>query len=278
MNMATRLYAPVVVIASLALAACGSDVVRQSDGRLTTTQTPQTGVMASIWSPSVRRLVVEVDYGTGATPYVRPVQGITSPWSILQNNVARLFAGSGKSITVPTTLGQMQSIPASAQDYTAEELLALSRRYRNTASTADTTSFHVMILNAWFRDETGRRRTDLLAGHLDGTEVIVIFRPVVATTASTSRPDAPAIVEQMALVHEFGHAVGMVANGIEAASGAQDPVYHHHCSSTRCVMNAYNEGGAAALAFASRYATTGDAVLFGPECLADAATALQRAR
>lgn len=276
--MSLVLRALAITLASLSLAACGSDVVRQSDGRITTASSPQTGVMATIWSPSIRRIVVEVDYGVGATPYVGATQGIADLWGILRSNVTRLFAGSGKSITVPTTLAQMQAIPVSAQEFTAGDLLALSRRYRNVAATADTASFHVMILNGIFRDDNGQRRADLLGGQLDGTGVIVIFRPVVASTASPARPYAPAVVEQMALVHEFGHAVGMVANGVEAVSGGQDPVYHHHCASTRCVMNAYNEGATAALAFVTRYATTGDAVLFGAECLADAAAAIQRAR
>ena len=85
------------------------------------------------------------------------------------------------------------------------------------------------------------------------------------------------VVEQTTLVHEFGHAVGMVGNGVEARAAALDPEHRHHCVSSGCVMNAWYEGAAAAVSFVERYAMTRDPVLFGAECLADASAAARAA-
>ena len=134
--------------------------------------------------------------------------------------------------------------------------LSLTGRAR-VFGTADTAAFYVMMLNGYFRDASGQRRTDLLGGHLDGTGIIVVFKPVVLGTAASGGAYAPAIVEQMTLVHEFGHAVGLVDDDVAPVRDHADRARVHHCTSTACVMNAWNEGGAAAAAFAMRFSQTG---------------------
>lgn len=270
-----------IVLTSLA-AGCGAEVSRDGAPVLSSPSTPDAGprgsVTQALWSPSVRRVVVEVDYGPNAAPYVGTVAEVGNLWSIFDANARRLFQGSGKTFTIPTTLGQMQRIDVAAREFTADDLLALSRRNRNVLPTADTASVHVMVLDGWFRDASGRRRTDMLGGHLDGTSVIVLFKPVIAGTAVPGQPQVAMVVEQTTLVHEFGHAVGMVDNGVAAVAGNADREHARHCTNARCVMNAYNEGAGAAQAFVRRYAMTRDPVLFGAECLANAAAAIAAAR
>lgn len=277
-------FGPVVallrtVALAATLTACGGDVVQVGDPITAADPAPATSpILQSLWRSSIRRVVVEVDYGPGAAPFVGAIPGTSSVWNIFSANARRLFRASNKSLVIPTTLGEMQRIDADGNEFTLADLIALSRRNRNVHPTSDTASFHVMILNGYFRDASGQRRSDLLGGHLDGTGVIVVFKPVVQSTAATGGAYGPAIVEQMTLVHEFGHAVGLVDDGVAPVRDHADHAHVHHCTSTSCVMNAWNEGGASAAAFATRFAATGNAVLFDADCLADADAAVAAAR
>lgn len=249
---------------------CASDVVGRAAPVLT--ESPPLPFTQRLWSRAVRRVVVEVDYGPNATPYTGSVPAIGDVWSVFRTNAARLFQGSGKVLVLPAGLAQMEPIAVSGREFTVADLLALSRRNLTTPPAADTAVFHVLVLDGWFRDASGRRG-NLLGGHLDNTGVIALFRPVVASTAASGVAYIPKVVEQTTLVHEFGHAVGMVDNGVAAVAGTVDPEHRHHCMSARCVMNAWYEGAPAAMAFVERYAMTRDPILFGAECLADAARA-----
>jgi hypothetical protein len=221
----------------------------------------------------VRRVVIEIDYGPNATPYMGTAPGVGDIWSIARANTTRLLPG--RTVTLPSTLAQMQRIEVAARDFSSDDIMALSRRWRSTPAAADTAVFHVMVLDGWYRDTTGRRRTDLLGGHIDGTGVIALFKPVIATTAVAGAPHVAMVVEQTTLVHELGHAVGLVDGGVAPLRAHHDTRYVHHCTSARCVMNAWNEGAAAATAFVQRFAMTRDPILFDADCLADVARAAQ---
>lgn len=265
-------------------ASCGGDVVRE--GSAVQTETPETTVtpltraplMQSLWARSVRRVLIEVDYGPGAAPYVGAVPGVGNTWNVLAANARRLFQGSGKTLAIPSTLGEMQRIEVTGHDFTLADLVAISRRTRNNVSTSTTATFHVIFLDGYFVDAAGVRRTDLLGGQLEGMGVIVVFKPVVASTAANAAAWVPAVVEQATLVHEFGHAIGLVDGGIAPVHSHHDVAHPHHCTSSTCVMNAWNEGAAAAAAFVARVAATGNAVLFDDACLEDAAAAISAAR
>ncbi|MFO0607352.1 MAG: hypothetical protein U0324_29580 [Polyangiales bacterium] len=252
--------------------ACGADVGRATQA----VGSPPPTFAQRLWTRAIRRVVVEVDYGPNAAPYTGAVPAIGDVWAVFRANATRIFRGAGKELVIPNSLAQMQRIDVSSREFTVADLLALSRRTLSTPAAADTAVLHVLVLDGWFRDETGPR-TALLGGHLDGTGVIAIFRPVVASTAASGVAYIPAVVEQTTLVHEFGHAVGMVGNGVAAVSATADLAHRYHCTSAHCVMNAWYEGPAAAMAFIERYAMTRDPILFGAECLADADAAARAA-
>jgi hypothetical protein len=262
----------------VSLASCGAEVVRAGDAQVTDrgaiTRTP----MQAFWSPAVRRVVFEVHYAADAVPYVNTVPGVGSPWSILRSNAERLLRGSNKSVVVPTTLGQMYRENFSGNSFTNESLASLTRRWREAPVVGDTVTFHILVLAGQFTDPSGRVRSDLLGGHIDDSSVIVLFKPVIASTATGAEAWVPSVVEQATVVHEMGHAVGMVDNGVVPVRPHADERFVHHCTNTRCVMNAYNEGATAARNFVARFATTNDLILFDSDCLLDAMSALASAR
>ena len=77
--------------------------------------------------------------------------------------------------------------------------------------------------------------------------------------------------------HAHGTFVVEWRDGFKIGLAQVDAEHRHHCTSPRCVMNAWYEGPAAALAFVERYAMTRDPILFGAECLADADAAARAA-
>ncbi len=219
---------------------------------------------------SIARVVVQVDYSPGAVPCVGIIPPLrNNAWGIFSTNVRRVFRGSGVQFTIPTTLGEMGPIETPLTDYTVNDLMRLSQRNRRSHLSATTATFHVMILDGYLRDSSGQRRTDLLAGSIHGTGIIAIFRPVVMRTETVGSPYVVAITEQIALVHELGHAVGLVNNGTSSFHRHEDRAYPHHCASNFCVMNAWNEGATGASLLIARFASTGDLVLFDDDCLAD---------
>ncbi len=107
----------------------------------------------------------------------------------------------------------------------------------------------------------------MLGVSIGGTGVIAMFKPVVETLGVL--PLVRHFGEQTTLIHEFGHALGLVDNGLPLSSEHLDPEHRAHCEHSDCVMYWANEGVADLADFVSRYVASGDSVVFGPDCRAD---------
>jgi hypothetical protein len=77
------------------------------------------------------------------------------------------------------------------------------------------------------------------------------------------------------LIHEFGHAVGLVDNGIPMVEPHGDQQHRGHCNDDECVMFWLNEGASDLRKYVEDYVADGDAVLFDDACLADTRAAAQ---
>ena len=82
-------------------------------------------------------------------------------------------------------------------------------------------------------------------------------------------------VEQATLVHEFGHVMGLVDNGIPMVSDHLDPDHPRHCTNEECVMYWQNEGAADLRDFVQQMMSTGSLIMFGEECLDDTRSYMQ---
>lgn len=227
-----------------------------------------------IYDKATTKLIVEIDYQNGATPYTGPLLGASSDtWDVLSSNAARLFQGSGKSIEVPRTLAQMEALSdVSGNTFTADQILAIAQQHRNQQSVGDVASFYVVFLNGYYNDGK-KTRMDVLGVTIGDTAVIGMFKPVIES--STVVPTGQKLVEQSTLVHEFGHAVGLVNNGVAPTKAHQDTANGNHCANTKCVMYYANEGVATLMQFASQI-RNGDEVLFDADCLNDVAARMNQ--
>jgi hypothetical protein len=221
----------------------------------------------ALWTTAVDHVQLEVDYAGGAEPYTGNVIGFGDLWGLFQANADRLFSNT-KVVDVPTTLAEMEAIGAVDDgELTVDDILALAAQHRDLVPSANTATFYVLFLDGYFADDSGTRDT-VLGVSIGDTHVLAMFKPVIESTGGVV-PNVEKFVEQSVLIHEFGHAVGLVDNGVATTSDHEDGEHVHHCSDDSCVMFWANEGAADAAAFAQQYVTSGDAILFGDECLAD---------
>lgn len=229
---------------------------------------PEQPPSSVLFSPATTRVVLEVDYASGAAPFTGATGRLGSIWEIFGENVDAIFGGA-KEVAYPSTLDAMEELEDVVDTrFAAEDILAIAARHRTTPSSPGTVTFYAVFLPGHYVDGDGLERDDTLGVAIFGTGVIGMFKPVIAMTALKGQT-TPRFVEQATLLHELGHAIGLVDAGIPASAAHVDPVHPHHCSSSACVMFWASEGAKDAIAFVGAYLETGSRVIFGPECLAD---------
>lgn len=250
------------VLASLALAAssCTAPERRVEEG-------------GDPFGREVARWVVEVDYVSGAEPYVGPIGRIPDPWVLVRANVEALAVRPDVFVEVPSALEEMEAIEgSSAEGYGVAEILELSEAHRDLAPSDEVASFHVLFLDGIYYDGTGPR-PDVLGLSIEGTTVVAVFKPVVEAACLGPAEATCAFVEQTTVIHELGHAAGLVDEGLAATSDHVDETHPGHCARHDCVMYYANEGAADLLDFARNIVQTGRTVVLCAQCLADAAAA-----
>lgn len=223
--------------------------------------------LPGLFTPAVTEVVIEVDYEAGAEPAAGSVPTFGEIWDFTRTNLDALFETAPKHLTVPTDLADMEALGALAgEDYSTEAILAIAEAHRGHTDSVERRSFYVVFLDGYLLDQ-GVRQDNVLGVSIGGTSVVAMFAPV-ATSASL--PRLVPFVEQSVLVHELGHAVGLVDNGLEPTTAHHDAAHAAHCSSDACVMYWQYEGASEIVSFVQQYVATSSAVVFGQECLADA--------
>lgn len=229
--------------------------------------------VSTLYSADVTTIVLEVDYGTGAEPYDGDTDAGTPLWDFFGMNAARMFQASPtpKTITYPTTLEEMQELTDIADDaYTGDEILTIADAHRDQKSEGSTATFYVLWLDGYYETDEGVQE-GVLGVSFGDTGVIAMFKPVISSAQGPLMlaDRVNQFVEQTTLVHEFGHAAGMVNRGVPLTSEHHDEEHGAHCTNTDCVMYYANEGAGDLIDFVVQLITTGDTIVFQDACLAD---------
>jgi predicted Zn-dependent protease len=207
-------------------------------------------------------LKVRVFYEPGAEPYTEVVvPGLPTPvkaFTVLDKNIKAMFPG--KTVTVPMELAQMSAMSVKNETvWTTQEIHDLGVSL-GEASSGDTTVFNVFFLN-------GHAENQYVIGlHLSNTNTIAIFKEVVKSSGSGT---VQKYVEQATLVHEVGHAVGLVNNPLPMITPHEDTAHRAHCINPKCVMYYMNEGAGAMATFIQGRMTNPDLVMLDDKCLKD---------
>ncbi len=254
--MKTFAWAFAAVALASTLSSCSSD----PDENATTPTT--------LFSGSTTSIEVEIDYQTGAAPYEGNAGRLGDVWQISQQNVERIFLKGAKTVRIPNVVSQWESIGAStAANYTSDEILEIAKVHRGVQSGNGVAAFYVVFLDGIYQDADGPQK-DVLGVSIGQTGVLAMFKPVIAQS-ETVTPGISKVLEQTTLVHELGHAFGLVNNGIPLTTSHQDTEHGRHCTNESCVMNWSSERLAGALNVARKFITTGTTIVFDDACLGD---------
>ncbi len=220
---------------------------------------------------TTQNFVADVYYEAGAEPYVGAANvNRNQLWFVLEDNLTSIFQyrTTPPTLTVPKTLAEMTLIADQAKaSWTISEMLSFNTQYRNADSTATSSRVYVYFVNGYYNDGTSNK-TNVLGVSIGGTPVIFMFKDVVA--ASSGSNTVRRFVEQSTLVHEMGHALGFVNNGVPLTTSYQDTAHGKHSTNTNCVMYYLNEGASDLIGFIVQFQASSNFVMWGAEILADA--------
>lgn len=255
MKQIARLVAASLIVVTLS---CGTDAV------------PYRSTGTQVLSPVVQTVDVEVDYEAGAKPYLRGDFLGGDIWSIFRKNVAALLEPTSPDLGIDSTGEEMTELGELSGDaYSPGDILDIADTHQTELSSQRRANFYIIFLDAYY-EAGGEPRKRVLGVSLSFTRVMAIFKPVIENTGNPQR------AEQTTLVHEFGHAIGLVENGIRAVSEHHDAEHGAHCVNRACVMYHLNENPLQISHFVREVVTGKDQVLFGKDCLADVRRAAHR--
>ncbi|CAN5291911.1 hypothetical protein BH09BAC1_BH09BAC1_27130 [soil metagenome] len=218
---------------------------------------------------NVSVIEVEVAYEPDADPYTTLSNG-DNIWKFTETNIEALFSGRAINVdvTVPPNLAAMQLIPDQGRDnYSAQDILNLAIRFRKGENAANLGNLWVVFLDGYFKDSDSLR-TNVLGVNITGTSVTAVFKPVITNYGGLLATQRK-YVEQTTIVHELGHALGLVNSGAPLTSQHQDTDHGAHCINPDCVMFWQNEGAGNLSDFVGQNGMSQFSVVFGSECLLD---------
>lgn len=223
---------------------------------------------AGLFSAEVSRITFELDYQPDARPHFvhdAPRQG--NPFALSRSNIRAMFknAGSEPELSLPDQPSDMNQIPAALTRlyYSQDDLKALAATHRGIPSTQTERSFYVIFLDGYYKDGQGEQ-PGVLGVSVADTGVIAMFKPVI------DDGEQAALVEQLTLIRLFGHAAGLVDNGIVMQADHQDEGTGKTCSYAKCVMHHENRDRAKLVAYVAREVEgEPQPVLFDEFCLRD---------
>lgn len=210
-------------------------------------------------------LNLAIYYEEGAEPYTDELSVLNLKlWDLFQTNISSLLEGRNITLKVPKTLPEMTKLSKSGKKtWSIDDILSLSRA-NPIPEKNSTTSFQIFFVNGVAELNSG-----IIGFHVDKTRIIAVFKDVIRNTAASDEL-VPKYVEQVTLIHEMGHALGLVNNGLSMISSHQDSANGAHCSNPNCVMYHENEGAASLIKFVSKVKDEKNLIMFDVQCLEDA--------
>lgn len=216
----------VVLLLLLAFAsACGqqkkiTDYVRQQDID-----------SAEFFSDSVTEFAVDVYYEASAAPFTGPLTD--SPertWAITRQSFIEVFKTHvRRKVSVPQDLPAMRAIPDNnIVSWDEKQLMALSKSLDTPPVTGRATAKVIFIKGNYQGQST------VLGIHFSGVKTAFVFKDGITLFAG-GIPFQQRI-EQATVVHELGHVIGLVNNGVPMVAPHEDSEHPHHTTDPDDVM------------------------------------------
>ncbi|MFT6070013.1 MAG: putative Zn-dependent protease [Bacteriovoracaceae bacterium] len=250
-----------ILILLFILSSCGNVAEESSQS------TKQTSAHLRVFYGSMTKMKVGVFYEPGAEPYTSDFIFGKKAWDVLEDNMSSLYDQRPQVVSyeIPKSLGEMNQMVAQNRatwDSASLRSLASSLGFGNSSGANG--EFTLLFVKGTFQGNN-----NIIGVSITGTTTIAIFKDVVKAITSGETQDTKTYTEQFTIVHEMGHALGLVNNGVDIRSDHHDAAHGAHCSNSDCVMNWVNEGGKEILDFAARFILSGRNTAFGSQCLDD---------
>jgi len=208
---------------------CGMSGDKNTSSENSSETTPEQKLITETYlNNSNTTLKVNVIYELGAEPYVGSLQIINETWDVTQKSLEDIF--SSKTIESPSVLSEMVSISSQGKSsWSSSELVSLGNSHAPALKEGNKANLTVIFLQGLFNGSS-----NVLGVHVTGTRFVFVFKDVVEGIGGTS--DQQKYVEQATVVHELGHLIGLVNNGIPQTVAHEDLNHPHHTSNDECVM------------------------------------------
>lgn len=209
-------------------------------------------------------LVGEVDYVEGSGP----ADGVLD--STGSNLEGFLEKPGGIDFRTDGTI----SSKGSDHEWTLSELRQVAQSTFDESVSDETIRVHVLYVDGHYEKDSGNSKVLGLAW---GNKNIAIFEDNV-DDACESASLAPGPfrrrmcrkVEESVLIHEIGHTVGLVNNGLEPQADHHDEAHGAHCDRDDCVMYWRNRTSDVVSRIEDRFGNDNEQALgFGPDCRED---------
>ena len=257
----------------LGLMSCGQEP-SDSDSLSETGQNSQQASLLNVFFHGMSSLEVEVFYEDESEPYTGTTALGKDYWNLFEVNLKEILKASERnslSISIDTKLNEMTRFDKRTQtSWSARELNSLFSELGAKEANSNQGILSVIFISGHFRDNAGEVQEGVLGIHITGTTHIVIFKDVIKKIEASENTWVARFSEQSVLVHEVGHALGLVNNGLRMTTDHQDKEHGDHCNNQKCVMYWLNEGRDGLQQFIRDYISTGNEVIFDDQCLNDA--------
>jgi hypothetical protein len=172
-------------------------------------------------SERFKKLIVEVDYAEGYRPR-------DSAISLLQQRInERLDKPGGVTF-------EQRAFAATRSTYSNDDLRALEQETRDHTTGGDTIVLRVLYVNGGHASDTNQGR---VLGVQFARTAVAIFKNTVDTSGGLLGVNFNAAdVERAVLIHEFGHAIGLVNNGLPMIVNREDADHPKHSTNRDSVM------------------------------------------
>ena len=209
------------------------------------------------------RLVFELD----------TIEGVTPRTASMDYAAERLGAVLEKPGGLEWTADETIASRGADHVWTFDELQTLADETFNLEVEADTAVIHVIYVDGSYEDENvlgvawANRHLVMFSGTLENS----CDRPLVGESLCE-------VAESTVLLHELGHVVGLVDNGVDMVEPHADEEHGAHDESDECVMYWAYEGVGVIDVLASRLTGSSPELDFGPNCKADLAAVASSAQ
>jgi predicted Zn-dependent protease len=240
------------MICLLALLSCGKSSSKKSSN--------ENQDVSTIYSAT--EIKIQVYYEPGAEPYTDELPLLSLKlWDLFQVNMNSLFEGRNTKVSIPKSLEEMKKTKDfNKATWTTDEVLAMSQSY--------STLEKGLVFQIFFVNGSASDNSEIIGFHISGTKTMVIFKDVIARSTNGDAL-VPKYVEQATLIHEMGHALGLVNNGLPMTTPHHDKNHSAHCSNENCVMYYANEGAGSLIKYVSKIKEEKTLIMFDQQCLSD---------